>query len=218
MNSEGFLSSAHSEGFPNSVHSEANCFYVQSALKFKENGARNINGVFRAYNSGYIYIFGESLFNHLYTRDEITQHIGEIQAYARMNHLHLSGFLIIGIRGRTDVAYERLKLSLRKVSSASCSIKITAKVRDAEPKHSLTLEEKVALVMQYYEENERLPDVDVVYNDFKLGKWLDSVHSQHVLYQSIVKSSIGDEADEDDESSEGFGADTTSVDSEIEME
>lgn len=176
----------------------ANCFYVQSALKFKETGARNINGVFRSYNSGAIYLYGESLFNQLYSRDDITQQIGELQAYARVNHLHISGYLIIGIRGRTDVAYERLKVSLRKITAAPCSIKITAKVRDAEPKHSLTLEEKVALVMQYYEENERLPDADVVYNDFKLGKWLESVHTQHALYQSIIRSSVGSEQAEEE--------------------
>lgn len=181
---------------------DANCFYVQSALKFKENGARSINTVFRAYASGSIYLYGSAQFNSLYTRDVISHHVGELQAYARVNHLHISGYLIVGIRGRTDVAYERLKVSLRKVVSEPCTLKITAKVKDSEPKHSLTLEEKVALVMQYYEENERLPEADVVYNDFKLGKWLESVHTQHALYQSIVRSATGENASSGEDTSE----------------
>lgn len=175
---------------------DKNCFYIQSQLKFKEQGVRNVNSVFRSYNSGSIYLYGDNSFNHLYTHDEIMQQIGELQAYARMNNLHISGSLIIANRGRNDIAYEQIKVSLRKVKVTPCTIKITAKTRETERRPPLTIEEKVALVLQYYAENDHLPTTEVVYNDFNLGKWFNDVQTQHRLYDSILQSVDVEEEDD----------------------
>ena len=178
---------------------DRNCFYIQSQLKFKEQGVRNINSVFRSYNSGNIYLYGDNCYNHLYTHDEIMQHIGELQTYARMNNLHISGNLIVAQRGRNDISYEQIKVSLRNARVLPCAIKITAKTRETERKTPLTIEEKVALVLQYYAENDRLPTTEVVYNDFNLGKWFNDVHTQHSLYDSILHSVGAEESDDEEE-------------------
>ena len=100
------------------------CLYMQSNVRFKEEGSRVCTDIFSSDEAGNIIITGKNLMFTKFSTEEINNHILELQNYSKTNKLHLSGALILATYD-TGVDFKCIQISNSTAKEADISAKIT---------------------------------------------------------------------------------------------
>ena len=165
----------------------ADCAYLSSQLKFREEGARTINSLFTSDAEGNVNIVGRNLIFMHFPRDKILEQLRELQKYAKTNKLHISGFVTICFMRGDKIAYENIKVSGSTITPSGTSVKIVTKNPDArDKKRPKSIDEKLELVKRFYVENKRLPAPGDVYENEKIGLFLAKIEEDKKIYEELL--------------------------------
>lgn len=165
---------------------EKNCFYLQSQLKFRSGeDAKLENDIFKT-NQNNIAIISHKLFTTLFSKDEITSHIEDLQTFASTNKFHLSGFVTIGHYVGNNIEYYNLKVTNKNIAEVGTYVKIlTKKTPETDKKKPVSVDEKIELVRKFYGIHGRLPDPDEELEGCKIGKFVEKLENDSQIFEII---------------------------------
>lgn len=165
----------------------ADYIYLSTQLKFKESGAKDINGVFRTDSSGNIILKNKNLYYEHFTKEQVMNHIQALQNYAKTNKLHITGYATVAIFQGNSINYQNLKVSLKKVTEIVTDVKISSKSTSGTTKKAKkTNDEKIELIRRFFTENKRLPNPSEMYEDEKIGAFVQKMKEEKALYDKIM--------------------------------
>ena len=161
------------------------CVYMKSGLRFKEPGARICTDVFSSDENGNIGLIGKSELFTIFTTEELNQHINDLQSFSKTNKLHLSGSLIIAIYNE-GVAYKTIRVSNSNVKEDDVEAKIgTQAIDKPQKKKTLSMDEKVAYVKDFYREHGSWPKPSDEHKGFKIGTFWANLCKNSSLHERI---------------------------------
>lgn len=158
---------------------------MQSGLRFKEEGARTCSDVFMSDKDGNINIIGKNLMFTIFTAEDVNRHITELQTYAKTNKLHLSGGIVVA-RYDDGIDYKVIHISNTTAKEDDVDAKVqTAKTEKPKKKKTLTADEKLALIKDFYHEKGSFPKPNDVHKGFKIGTFWANLEKNKDTYDRI---------------------------------
>ena len=163
------------------------CIYLQSCARFKEEGARSCTDIFMSDAAGNIKINGRNELFTVFTTEDINRHINELQTYAKTNKLHLSGSFVIAVyNDGTEYKVIHVSNSTSKEDSVDAKIS-TSKTDKPKKKKTLTVDEKLALVKDFYKEHSSFPNPSDTHKGFKIGTFWANLEKNKDVYERIKR-------------------------------
>lgn len=163
------------------------CIYLQSSARFKEEGARSCTDIFTADAAGNIKINGKNELFTVFTTNDIDRHINELQTYAKANKLHLSGAFVIAVYN-DGIEYQVVHVSNSTMKKDDVDAKIsTSKTDKPKKKKSLTVDEKLALIKDFYKEHSSFPKPSDTHKGFKIGIFWANLEKNKDVYERIKR-------------------------------
>ena len=158
---------------------------MQSGLRFKEEGSRACTDIFMSDEAGNISIIGRNLLFTTFTREEISAHINDLQAYAKGNGLHLSGAVVIATYNE-ELEFKCIHVSNSNTKEDEVDTKVsTSKTDKPKKKKSLSVDQKLALIKEFYREKGSFPKPGDSYRDFKIGVFWANREKNKDVYDRI---------------------------------
>ena len=132
-------------------------------------------------------INSKQLYFNKYTLDEITEFTKELQHYFVDNKIKLKGKIIIVEENNDGPRLRMLELSNKKIMLNDELIVCYYRVqKEKQKKQPLTEEEKIRLVKEYYNINEKLPQKNEKYKGENIGLFWNNIVNHNKIYNEIV--------------------------------
>lgn len=164
-------------------------FYIQSQLKFKEEESRNISTIFGSASNGSILILPPNQYVTKFSEREINEHIATLQKYSITNKLHLKGFVTIARYVGSEISYENISVTNKKIARSPTVIKIMTKnPTDSSQRKTLTKDEKIGLVEEFYKIHKRLPNPAEKFKEINIGGFVEKLGTDSETYINLLKT------------------------------